>query len=40
MNLALAEGVLDGLGEDTITPRLEVEPGRCCVVFRDEGTAD
>lgn len=39
MNLALAEGVLDGLGEDAIRPRLEVEPGRCCVVFRDEAAA-
>jgi predicted ArsR family transcriptional regulator len=40
MNLALSEGVLDGLGEHAIAPRLEVEPGRCCVVFRDQRAAD
>jgi predicted ArsR family transcriptional regulator len=31
MNLALVEGVLDGLGAEELTARLEPEPGSCCV---------
>jgi predicted ArsR family transcriptional regulator len=33
MNLALAEGILDGLGEDRISPRLDRQPGLCCVAI-------
>ena len=32
MNLAWAEGVVEGLGS-TATARLDPEPGRCCVVI-------
>jgi predicted ArsR family transcriptional regulator len=35
MNLAWAEGVLDGLGEGQLEANLAPEPGYCCVVFRD-----
>ncbi len=35
MNLAWAEGVLDELGLP-ISAELAPEPGRCCVVFRDD----
>ncbi len=35
MNLAWAEGVLDGVGEKDARARLDPEPGRCCVVIRD-----
>lgn len=34
MNLAWAEGLLDGLSADTVRPLLAPGPGRCCVVFR------
>lgn len=34
MNLAWAEGVVDGLGAATLRPTLEPEPGSCCVVFK------
>jgi hypothetical protein len=34
MNLAWAEGLLDGLSADTVRPLLAPWPGRCCVVFR------
>jgi hypothetical protein len=33
MNLALAEGVLTGLGERGAAARLDPAPGRCCVVI-------
>jgi hypothetical protein len=35
MNLHLMEGIRDGLGPDdrTLRPRLEPEPGQCCVKF-------
>jgi predicted ArsR family transcriptional regulator len=34
MNLALVGGVLDGLEISSLTPRLEPEPGTCCVRVR------
>ena len=33
MNLAWAEGVVEGLGARDVTVELAPEPGRCCVVF-------
>lgn len=33
MNLALAEGLIAGLGEDHITARLDPQPGWCCVAL-------
>jgi len=33
MNLAWAEGVLQGVGESEAIARLDPEPGRCCVVI-------
>lgn len=33
MNLAWAEGVVDGLRDPKVTVELAPEPGRCCVVF-------
>ena len=36
MNLAWAEGVVDGLGVRDVRVELESEPGRCCVVFHSE----
>lgn len=33
MNLALADGILDGLGEDRLTARLDPQPGQCCVAI-------
>ena len=33
MNLALAEGVVAGLGDDRVLPRLDPQPGSCCVAF-------
>ena len=33
MNLALAEGIIDGLGEERISARLDRQPGLCCVAF-------
>jgi predicted ArsR family transcriptional regulator len=33
MNLALADGILDGLGEASLTARLDPQPGHCCVVI-------
>lgn len=33
MNLALAEGILDGLGERRATAQLDRQPGLCCVAF-------
>ena len=34
MNLAWAEGVVEGLGVSEVNAVLDPEPGRCCVVFR------
>ena len=34
MNLAWAEGVVDGLGDSKVGVDLAPEPGRCCVVFQ------
>ena len=36
MNLAWAEGVVDGLGAGEIDVELAPEPGRCCVIFHAE----
>ena len=33
MNLAWAEGVVEGLGASDVAVELSPEPGRCCVVF-------
>ncbi|HET9680827.1 MAG TPA: hypothetical protein VFP19_02225 [Candidatus Limnocylindrales bacterium] len=37
MNLAWAEGVLEGLGDPKLGARLAPEPGYCCVVFDEAG---
>lgn len=37
MNLALAEGLVDGLGEDHVTARLDPRPGWCCVALAARG---
>ena len=36
MNLAWAEGVIEGLAGSGLHPELEPTPGHCCVVFRPE----
>jgi predicted ArsR family transcriptional regulator len=36
MNLAWAEGVLEAAGETGLSPQLDFQPGRCCVVFTKE----
>ncbi|MFL5688442.1 MAG: helix-turn-helix transcriptional regulator [Chloroflexota bacterium] len=36
MNLAWAEGVVDGIGIADVQVELAPEPGRCCVVFHGE----
>lgn len=33
MNLALADGILDGLGDDRLSARLDPQPGQCCVAI-------
>jgi predicted ArsR family transcriptional regulator len=33
MNLALADGIVEGLGNDRITARLDPQPGMCCVAI-------
>ena len=40
MNLAWAEGVVDGLGASDVAVELNPEPGRCCVVFHPAQGAD
>jgi predicted ArsR family transcriptional regulator len=35
MNLALADGVLDGLGDGRLSARLDPQPGQCCVAIGD-----
>jgi predicted ArsR family transcriptional regulator len=37
MNLAWAEGLLEGLGDAGLEAHLAPEPGYCCVVFRESG---
>lgn len=39
MNLALAEGILDGLGGGAMEARLDPQPGQCCVAFRRDKTS-
>lgn len=39
MNLALAEGIVDGLRDRRHVPRLDPQPGSCCVVFDEAGPA-
>ncbi|HEY6013858.1 MAG TPA: helix-turn-helix domain-containing protein [Candidatus Limnocylindrales bacterium] len=39
MNLALAEGMIDGLGDDRVTARLDPQPGWCCVAIDTERPA-
>ncbi|ACZ88600.1 helix-turn-helix transcriptional regulator [Streptosporangium roseum] len=36
MNLALCQGMLEGLGEEGVTARLDPRPGECCVAFSRE----
>jgi hypothetical protein len=33
MNLALAEGIVDGLRDDTLRSTLDPQPGFCCVAI-------
>ena len=33
MNLALADGILDGLGDDRLSARPDPQPGQCCVAI-------
>jgi len=40
MNLAWAEGVVDGLGASDVAVELNPEPGRCCVIFHPTRVAD
>ena len=35
-NLALAVGMLDGLGDSNLSARLDPQPGQCCVVLRPD----
>jgi predicted ArsR family transcriptional regulator len=35
MNLALIDGLIDGLGAAGLHPALDPQPGRCCVVVRE-----
>lgn len=37
MNLALVEGLLDGLGAEGVNARLDPTPGRCCVALAAKG---
>lgn len=39
MNLAWAQGVVDGLGASDIAVELAPEPGRCCVIFHPTSEA-
>jgi predicted ArsR family transcriptional regulator len=36
MNVALADGILDGLGDDRLSARLDPQPGQCCVAIAPE----
>lgn len=33
MNFALADGILEGLGDDRLSARLDPQPGHCCVAI-------
>lgn len=37
MNLAVAEGLVEGLGEESLVPVLDSQPGFCCVAFTPRG---
>jgi len=37
MNLALAEGLLDAIGDNRLVARLDPQPGLCCVAITAEG---
>jgi len=39
MNLSLAEGLIDGLGDDHVTARLDPRPGWCCVALAARGSS-
>lgn len=39
MNLALADGVLDGLGDDRLSARLDPQPGQCCIAISADAEA-
>jgi len=39
VNLALADGILDGLGEDRLSARLDPQPGQCCVAIATDAPA-
>jgi predicted ArsR family transcriptional regulator len=38
-NLALADGILDGLGDDRLAARLDPQPGQCCVAISSSEAA-
>ncbi len=40
MNLALAEGIVDGLRDRSHVARLDPHPGSCCVVFEETAAAE
>jgi predicted ArsR family transcriptional regulator len=35
MNLALSEGIVHGLGDPTLRPRLDPRPGTCCIALEE-----
>ena len=39
MNLALAGGILDGLGDERLSARLDPQPGQCCVAIAADAHA-
>ena len=39
MNLALVEGVVDGVGATGLEARLDTQPGLCCVAIAEAGLA-
>ena len=40
MNLALADGILAGLGDASLSASLDPQPGQCCVVISEAARAD
>jgi predicted ArsR family transcriptional regulator len=40
MNLALADGILEGLGDNRLTATLDPRPGECCVAISSAPRAD
>jgi hypothetical protein len=38
MNLALREGIIEGLGEERASARIDRQPGMCCLAFDFEVT--